>query len=376
MSEKKQILFVDDEISVLHALRRALRGERNVWHMHFAHSVDDALETVRGAPIDAIVTDITMPERDGFDLLAALQDSDATRDIPVVVLTGLADVDVKRRALARGAVDLLNKPIVAEDLIARLRSVLRLKGYQDELKNQNATLEQRIKERTVELEQSHLEIIWRLAKASEYRDEQTGNHVVRVGGYCRTLAEHLGMSREFVETIFLTSPLHDIGKIGISDTILLKNGPLNATEWTIMQRHCEIGHQILQQAPLGLTTFLRWRGDHFTDRRRSLQNPLLKEAAIIALTHHEKWDGSGYPNGLQGEQIPLAARIVAIADVYDALSHARPYKPAFPESRVLTIMTEDSRKHFDPGVFEAFLEVKGEFARIKHNLADVKEAAA
>ncbi len=370
MSEKHTILFVDDEVSVLEALRRALRSQRDVWDITYAQSVDEALEKVLTKDFDAIVTDVTMPKRDGLDLLTALQDAETTCDIPVIILTGLADIDLKRRALELGAVDLLNKPIIAEDLIARIRSVLRLKSYQDELKDHNETLERRVRERTLELDRSRLEIIWRLAKAGEYRDEQTGNHVMRVGNYSRALAEQLGMSSEFVEMIFLTSPLHDIGKIGISDTTLLKNGPLNPEEWSIMRQHCEIGYKILQHDPAGLPASLQWHGDDFETAQSSIENPFLKQAAVIALTHHEQWCGRGYPHGLEGEQIPLEARIVAIADVYDALSHARPYKPAYAEDQVLSIMLEEAPWHFDPEVFAAFQCITDEFRDIRLELRD------
>lgn len=377
MAQRRQrILFVDDEISIQDALRRSLRARRDVWDVHFAQSVDEALEKTQAMDFDAIVTDVTMPKRDGFDLLRTLQSTDSTSDIPVIILTGLGDIALKRRALELGAVDLLNKPIVAEDLIARLGSVLRLKSYQDELAAHNEILSLKVRERTRELEQSRVEIIWRLAKAGEYRDEQTGNHVVRVGRYCRALAEQLGLSREFTETIFLTSPLHDIGKIGISDTVLLKEGPLTPAEWTTMQRHCEIGHEILQKDPIGLTESLREPGDQSATIEPPVANPFLKQAATIALTHHEKWGGGGYPNGLQGEQIPLEARIVAIADVYDALSNARPYKPAFSEEKVRSIMSEEAVAHFDPEVYEAFEEIPDVFRTIKHELKDRSSVAA
>lgn len=376
MAENASILFVDDERSVLDALRRALRGQRDVWDLHFAQSVDEALDKSRAIDFDAVVTDAAMPGRDGLDLLKTLQGSAETRDIPIVMLTGLDDVDLKRRAMELGAIDLLNKPIVSEDLVARLRSVLRLKSCQDRLKEHNELLERQVRRRTLELERSRLEIIWRLAKAGEFRDEQTGNHVVRVGAFSMALAEELGLSSEFVEMIFLTSPLHDIGKIGVSDTTLLKNGPLTAAEWVVMKQHCKIGYEILQRDPSGLAEFQYWRRDDANPQHGPLENPFLKQAALIALNHHERWDGGGYPNGLQGEQIPLEARIVTIADVYDALSHARPYKPAYPEEQVISIMNEEAIWRFDPRVFAAFQQIQGRFREINHELADVRLAAA
>ncbi len=370
------ILFVDDEVNVLDALQRALRGRCDGWSIQTAQSTDEALERASVTPFDAIVTDVTMPGRDGLELLRVLQSQETTRGIPVIILTGLSDVALKRRALDLGAVDLLNKPILAEDLIARLRCALRIKSQQDELKAQNQTLERRVRERTAELESSRVDIILRLAKAGEYRDEQTGDHVVRVGASSRALAERLGMPADFCDMIALTSPLHDIGKIGIPDAILLKNGSLSPAEWVSMKRHCEIGYEILQQDPIGLQESLRWSDLSAGPAPRAIGNTLLKQAALIALCHHERWDGKGYPHGLTGAQIPLEARIVCVADVYDALSHARPYKPAFSEDQVLSIMTEESRWRFDPDVFGAFLHIQDVFRAIRLEHTDEARDAA
>jgi len=375
-TQSATILFVDDEACVLDALKRCLKAQSPIWNLRFATSVDEALEAVNDNPPDMVVTDITMPGRDGLDLLQELQSNSKTVHIPVVILTGLADHDLKQRALDLGAFDLLNKPIVTEDLVARIRSTLRVKNYQDQLAEANQTLEKRVRERTFELEQSRLEIIWRLAKAGEYRDEQGGNHVIRVGLYCRVLAEHLGMSNEFVETLFLTAPLHDIGKIGIPDEVLLKGGPLNPAEWSIMKTHCQIGYDILQQDPVDLEEFLCWRDEDYTAHQSSLANPFLKQAASIALTHHEQWGGGGYPNRLKENQIPTEARIVTIADIYDALSQARPYKPAYSEHQVISIMTEEAPWRFDPAIFEAFMSIRHDFALIKAEYADRTSWAA
>jgi len=376
MAQAKTILFVDDDPAVHDALRRSLHSQRQTWDLRFASGVDEALDLMKRTAFDAVVTDVTMPHRDGLDLLVELQQAEATRDVPVIILTGLGDLALKRRALELGAVDLITKPVVAEDLVARLRSVLRLKSYEDQLREQNDFLEQKVQSRTQELEQSRMEIIWRLAKAGEYRDEQTGNHVVRVAAYCRALAEQLGLSRSFTHALVLTSPLHDIGKIGVPDAILLKSGTLTEDQWRIMQQHCQIGYEILQKDVSGLADVLQFSGDATEGAGALPPNPLLEHAASIALHHHERWDGTGYPNGLQGEQTPLAARIVAVADVYDALSHARPYKPAFPENKVLAIMTEEAPSHFDPAVFAAFLDAREPFRDIRHTLGEASREAA
>jgi putative two-component system response regulator len=370
----RSILFVDDEPSVLDALRRALHRHRRDWELHFAQSADEALALVHSTRVDVVVTDVTMPGRDGLSLLSALR-AECPTEIPVIILTGLDDIDLKRRALELGAIDLLNKPIVPEDLVARLHSVLRLKEYQDQLRDSNELLERKVRQRTSELERSRIEIIWRLAKAGEYRDEQTGNHVVRVGACSRALADQLGMSRDFVDTIFLTSPLHDIGKIGVSDTILHKNGPLSGTERRLMQRHCEIGYELLQHEPAGLADLLKLCSAS-RPHKHAAPNPLLQQAATIALTHHEQWGGGGYPRALRGEQIPLEGRLVAVADVYDALSHARPYKRAFTEEEVFAVMKEEAPWHFDPEAFAAFEKIRSAFGTIRHDLADSHHAAA
>jgi response regulator RpfG family c-di-GMP phosphodiesterase len=367
---KQNILFVDDEPNFLDGLRRQLREQRHMWDLNFAYSVAEAWDKLREQRFDAVVSDITMPGKTGFDLLENIRSADHTRDVPVIMLTGLNERSLKRRALDLGASDLLNKPVDPEDLVARLRSVLRLKSYQDELKVQNNILEQKVQERTKELADSRLDIIWRLAKAAEFRDEEMGNHVVRVGCYCRVLAESLGMDRNFVEMLFLSSPLHDIGKIGIPDSILLKQDRLTPSEWGLMKQHCVIGAEILRQDAKVMRAFVTWEKRNLEGKPHT-ENPLLKMASEIALTHHEWWDGKGYPQELSGEEIPLASRIVSIADVYDALGSARPYKPAYHESETLSIMKEEVGRHFDPEVYAAFERCIEQFRAIRTQLADV-----
>ncbi|MFH1749253.1 MAG: HD domain-containing phosphohydrolase [Planctomycetota bacterium] len=373
---KRHILFVDDEPNVLDGLRRMLRAERDRWDMSFVGGADAALDTMRAVGCDAVVSDVNMPGKDGFALLAEMFADERTQDIPVIILTGRNESDIKRRALNLGATDLLNKPVDPQDLIARLRSVIRLKTYQDELKDQNAILERKVEERTAELVDSRLDIIWRLGKAAEYRDEETGNHVVRVGCHCRVIAETLGADREFVEMLFLTSPLHDIGKIGIPDAILLKRGSLNEDEWDVMKRHCAIGAEILREDSKVMNAFLAWRGEHTCGHDGNGQNPILKMASSIALTHHEWWDGTGYPAGLDGANIPLESRIVALSDAYDALCFERPYKPALPEAEALKIIRDEVGRHFDPQVHAAFEESITELRAIQTELrAEVYDPA-
>jgi putative two-component system response regulator len=347
-----------------------LREHRRIWEMYFVQGVEDALEIIQSMDIDLVISDISMPGRDGFDLLSFIKNTQKTRDIPFLMLTGLNEYVLKRKALDLGATDLLSKPTSHEDLVARINSMLRLKAYQDEIKAQNVLLDQKVKERTAELEYARLDLIWRLGKAAEYRDTDTGNHVVRVGYCCKVLAESLGMDHKFVEGIFLTSPLHDIGKIGIPDNILLKQGKLNSDEWEIMKQHCEIGTDILRQDRVKWATRAIYRDLFKRPECPKSDNPFLKMAETITLTHHERWDGTGYPSGLSENYIPIESRIVAIADVYDALSSKRPYKPRFKDSKVVGIMRENNGCHFDPEVFSHFEKSLGLFRDIRTQFLD------
>jgi response regulator RpfG family c-di-GMP phosphodiesterase len=370
ISDKEKILFVDDEAHFLSDLRRLLRKQRDVWDIHFAQSVDEALDKTHQINPDVIVTDVAMPIKTGFDLLRELKSEVRTADIPVIVLTGSGERELKVRALDTGATDLLNKPVIFEDLIARIRNALRLKAYQDELKNQNAILDRKVKERTRELEESHRDIAWRLAKAGEYRDEETGNHIVRVGCYCQILAKGLGMDDSKVDMLMLTAPLHDIGKIGIPDAILLKPGKLDADEWEVMRCHSIIGANILKDDPKGIIAFLEWKQVAVSETSTFEKNPVINMAATIARSHHEKWDGSGYPSELSGEKIPLEGRITAVADVYDALRSVRPYKPAFSEEKTMQIIQEGAGSHFDPGIVAVFERNLTEFREVYTALSD------
>jgi putative two-component system response regulator len=358
---RHNILFVDDEERVLIGIRRLLHNRQDGWQLHFANGVDEALGILNSRDIDAVVSDIKMPGKDGFALLAAILNSECLSHVPVIMLTGCSERDLKRRALEAGATDLLTKPVLVEDLIARLRSALRLKSFQDELRIANReirianhALEQRVKERTGQLEASRLDMALRLAKVAELHDRETGDHIARVGAYCRATAEALDLGLEFVDLLFVASPLHDIGKIGISDSILNKPGRLTSEERLVIETHCDIGFRILNdRATTSLSMLTPLAGDHSV--RETLGNPLIELAATIALAHHEKWDGSGYPRGLKGEDVPLAGRIVAVADVFDALCSKRPYKPAFTPEKAFQIMAEGVGSHFDPEVHAGFL---------------------
>ncbi len=366
---RKRLLFVDDEPNFLNGIRRMLRSHRDAWDMEFVNSVDEAVSLTENAEFDAVISDVNMPLKNGLDLLGILRDRDNTRNVPIIILTGNAEADLKRRALDLGATDLLNKPVGQEDLIARIRSVLRLKAYQDELRDQNIILERRVRERTADLERARRDIVCRLAKAGEFRDEETGDHVIRVASCSEALAKALGLPAQDVDLILLTSPLHDLGKIGIPDSILLKNGPLTADERAVMQQHCEIGASILTAQPKGMTRFLADASGTFGAAMPDSTDALRETAATIMLTHHEKWDGTGYPRGLRGDDIPLYGQIVAVADVYDALRSARPYKDAFSVEDTIERMHAARGTHFAPKVYDAFATVVDAFEDIRTRFA-------
>jgi putative two-component system response regulator len=367
---KPKLVCVDDEPLILELLERMVRLRGLDWAVTSFTDSLAAWEFLRGGDADVIVTDVVMPNLTGPELVKLLRENEATRDTPVVVVTGLHESSLKRQVLDLGATDLLGKPIQPDDLIARLKSALRLKQCQDALKRQNEHLEQMVNERTRQLQASRIEIIWRLAKAAEFRDEQTGSHVLRVAHYSRIVAQALCQSRHFVETLFLSAPLHDLGKIGIADAILHKPGELTDEERRQMRMHCEIGERILSQ-PKNAQQLIAFSGATGPDEVFfSNEDPVLQMAREIAACHHEHWDGRGYPRGLAGPAIPLSARITAIADVYDALTSARSYKAAQDSAGALRMIAAESGKHFDPMVYDAFLRSKDQIEEIRLRLSD------
>ena len=369
----KKILFVDDDALVRAGLKRLLEGAGENWRLNFADSGEAALELLEAFDYDAVVADYNMPGMDGLELLESIRTATRTTDVPVVVVSGSSDRKLKRRALDAGATDLLNKPVDRDDLVARINSALRLKEYQDQIKRQNLELEERVRCRTAELESTRVELIWRLGKAGEFRDSETGHHVVRVGYYTYELAKTMGFDDEFARQLFHTSPLHDIGKIGIPDEILLKPGRLDAAEWNVMQQHTRIGATILKSNITNIDEGAPFMDEALAVLRSQRENPLVEIGANIAHYHHEKWDGSGYPLGLEGRAIPIEARITTVADVYDALSSRRPYKRSYEEEEVLDIMRKGPGNHFDPEVFEAFETSLDRLREIRLHFSDEVE---
>ena len=327
-----RILAVDDEDVNLLFLRRTLEraGCRHVMTEKDPSRVPGVF--VQTEP-DLVVLDLHMPGMDGFELMQRLAPIAGGRTgVPFLVLTGDGGEEIKRRALETGARDFLTKPFSPTELLLRVRNLLEVHQLHRRLREQNTSLEHEVAQRTCELEQARLEVLARLALAAEYRDDATQEHAWRIGRTCGLLARALGLEDRQAESVERAAPLHDIGKIGIPDAILLKPGVLTGHEFAQMRAHTTIGTEILSGS----------------------SSSLLELAEQIALTHHERWDASGYPAGLRGEEIPVAGRIAAIADVFDALTHERPYKPAWPVDRAVGEILAQRGRQFDPDMVDAF----------------------
>ncbi|UCV03710.1 HD-GYP domain-containing protein [Dechloromonas denitrificans] len=336
---KQSILVVDDTPDNIDLLTDVLCDD---YRIRVATSGEKALKIVYSdEPPDLILLDIMMPGLSGLEICRRLKANPDRRRIPIIFVTAMTSVEDEERGLALGAVDYITKPISPPIVRARVRTHLAL--Y-----DQSRELERMVRQRTEELLTTRQQIIRRLGRAAEFKDNETGNHVLRMSHYARLIASAHGLGEEAANIIFNTAPMHDIGKIGIPDSILLKPGRLDAEEWKVMHQHPIMGAEII--------------GKH--------ENELLESARIIALSHHEKWDGSGYPRGLKGEDIPLEGRIVAIADVFDALLSQRPYKSAFSVERSLELMDAENGRHFDPQLLAAFRRALPEILRVKDIYAD------
>lgn len=321
---------------------------------------------------DVVILDVMMPIVSGVDVLKLIRRHDELAHLPVLILTASADRTTKLTVLNLGATDFLTKPIDPSEMAPRVRNVLSVKRYHDSLRNHAQALEEAVRQRTAELESSRMDVIHCLARAVEYRDDHTGRHVERVGRYSGMIAQTLGMDRATCSMIELASQLHDVGKIGVPDDILLKPGRLTPEEYERMQKHTLFGRKIVEQMSEREWEKLRQHvqiGCRILDAPRS---PLLTMASRIALTHHERWDGSGYPLGLAGEDIPIEGRITAVADVFDALSSVRPYKPSYPIDKCFSILRSESGTHFDPKVIEAFFSRRDDVVRTQLELADTE----
>ncbi|PCI24205.1 MAG: two-component system response regulator [SAR324 cluster bacterium] len=326
------ILVVDDEEINLAILSEILESE-GYQNIILTQDPIEALRLYQKNNCDLILLDILMPGMSGFEVMDQIGYSDQHPKVPILVLTALNDEKTRLQALTKGARDFLVKPFNNEEVLVRIKNLLEVRLIHKQLHQYNEKLEQRVQERTLVIESTQLEIIHRLGLAAEYRDNETGAHIIRMSQYAKEVGKVIGLNNQTIELILQASPMHDIGKIGIPDKILLKPGPLTPEEFECMKTHTTIGAEILS----------------------GHDSELLQIASCIALTHHEKWDGSGYPNGLKGNAIPLTGRITAVADVFDALSSKRPYKIAWPIDKSVEYMQEFAGKHFDPDLVKAFL---------------------
>ena len=319
------ILIVDDEPANVKLLERTLR---TFGYGGLVSTTDSrtALDLFREHDVDLVILDLNMPYLDGFEVMRQVQSLGRDDLPPILILTAQFEQEHRVRALRGGAHDYVTKPFAVEELLARVRNLLQVQLYHKSMRGRNHWLEERVRERTRELYDTRLQIVRRLGRAAEFRDNETGLHIIRMSKMSLALAEAAGMSAADCEILLNASPMHDIGKIGVPDHILLKPGKFEPHEWEVMKTHAAIGAEILS-------------GD---------DSELLTMARTIAISHHEKWDGSGYPGGLKGEQIPLVGRIVALADVFDALTSVRPYKKAWSLEASLEYIDDNRGKHFEP----------------------------
>ncbi len=351
--ERPRILAVDDEDRNLRLIEAMLLPLG--YEVLLARNGEDALRLASEFPPDVILLDIMMPGINGFEVARRLRRAEDTRIIPIIMVTALKEVEDRVKALEAGADDFLTKPVEKLELKARVASSVKVKAYNDHLRRYQKELEEEIARRTRELERAYgrvreasLDTIHRLSRAAEYKDEHTGDHIQRMSRYCVAIARKVGLSQKVLDNLLYAAPMHDIGKIGIPDRILLKPRRLDPDEWRIMKRHTIIGGKILSGSDVGF----------------------MRLAEVIAMTHHERWDGKGYPKGLSGTQIPLVGRICAVADVFDALTSRRPYKEPICVEDSCAIIREGEGARFDPDVVRAFFDAEPEVLEIKNLYPD------
>ena len=357
---KPTVLVVDDMPDNLSLMVELLKNDYKV---KLANGGERALKlAAMPEPPDLILLDIMMPGMDGYEVCKKLKDNPQTADIPVVFLTSRMDVEDERKGLEMGAVDYITKPISPPIVLARVKNHLALKAHANFLRDKNDFLEAEVTKRTLEVAAIQEVTILAMASLAETRDSDTGNHIRRTQHYVQALARHLRTHRRFsalltdhyVHMLFRSAPLHDIGKVGIPDRILLKPGRLDAGEFEIMKTHSALGYEAIEHA----------------EQQLGMQVEFLSVAKDIALSHHEKWDGSGYPQGLVGDAIPVSARLMAVADVYDALISRRVYKEGMPHAKAAAIVIEGRGSHFDPDMVDAFVQIQDQFRAIAARFAD------
>jgi len=345
---RNSVMVVDDQSTSRSILEQVVRGlDDRVAVEGFARPVDAVVWAARNIA-DLVLLDYMMPDMDGIELVGRLRSLPGYEHVPIVMITGQDDKKVRYAALDAGITDFLTKPVDARECLARCRNLLTLRRQQLALEDRRRLLEGMVDEATREIREREKETLLRLARAGEFRDEETGYHLMRMARYSRLIANAIGLERDEAETIELAAPLHDLGKIGIPDGILLKPARLDEGEWGTMQRHPTIGHEILKGSA----------------------SKYVRMGALIALGHHERYDGKGYPRGLDGDHIPLCARVVAVADVYDALTSARPYKKAWKSADALAYISAQRGKHFDPRLADAFIGIRDKVLEVQRDFQD------
>jgi putative two-component system response regulator len=353
MKEKQVILVVDDEPQNIELLEAYLAPQG--YEIVTAANGKEALEKIPGNQIDLILLDVMMPGMDGFEVIRRVRQDAIHQLLPIIMVTALRETEDRVKGIETGCDDFISKPVDRMELLARVRSLLKVKAYNDLLSNYREELESEVTGRTEELKHAlekikaaSLETIYRLSMASEYKDKDTGVHIKRMSRFSAAVARRMGLNEAAIETILYAAPMHDLGKIAIPDKILLKPGMLDPVEWEIMKKHTIIGANILKGSDA----------------------EIIKLAETIARSHHEKWDGNGYPDGLKGIEIPIACRITAIADVFDALTSKRPYKEPLSVKTSLAIVREGRGSQFDPDVVDAFFAIQDEILKIKKEYDD------
>jgi len=342
-----RIVIIDDVEANLLVLRHFIAQLDELHEVQAYTDPRQALTSCQTEVPDLVIVDYMMPALDGVEFIQHFRATPGRADIPLLMVTANDEVDVRYRALESGANDFLTKPLDKIEFKARMRNMLALRANQKRLEDRASWLAEEVLKATDEIVRRERETILRLSKAAEFRDPETGDHIQRMAHYSWMIAVRLDLPLEQRQLILEAAPMHDVGKVGIPDHILLKPGKLDEAEFSIMKQHPVIGHQILSDS----------------------DSPLLQLAAIIALSHHEKFDGSGYPLGLKGAAIPLVGRIVAVADVFDALTSARPYKPAWDMERAVAFMREQRGVHFDPQCVDVFLERLDEVRAVRERFA-------
>ena len=348
---KNTVLIIDDQSTGRAILEQVVLSLDDHIAVESFEQPIDAVVWAANHVADLVLVDFQMPEMDGIQLAKRLRALPGYEHVPIVMVTVNDDRELRYEALDAGITDFLNKPIDTRECMARCRNLITLRRQHLVLEDRRRMLENMVQDATREIRERERETLMRLARAGEYRDEETGNHVIRMARYSALIAKTLGMDADYVETVERAAPLHDIGKIAIPDHILRKAGKLEGQELAIMRQHPVVGHEILKDSP----------------------SKYLRMGALIALGHHERFDGSGYPAGLAGDHIPLPARIVAIADIYDALTSQRPYKEPWPSDKAFAYIESLRGSHLDPELADAFLRMAGDVMRIQHELRDTEQ---